>query len=74
MSEKEFLEKQIELCQNNIWNLKIEIRLLDRGKLSAGQSKLLTIEKAIGDQKNQIDYFEKRQEVLKDRCKEIGDK
>ena len=71
ISKKVFLEQQIETIQKNIWNLQVEIRLLERGKISAGQSKLLEIEKAIGELKRQIDYFEKKQEVFKDFYKEL---
>ncbi len=71
VSEKEFLEKQIETAQRNIWNIEIEIRLLERAKLSVGQSKLVEIENAISGNKNLVDNWEKRQEVLKDRYKEL---
>lgn len=70
LSEKTYLEEELKTSQKNIWFLGIENRLLERGKLSAGQSKSLDIETAIIQNKNRIDYFEKRIEVIKDIYKE----
>lgn len=71
IKKEEFYKEQIERAQKAVWNLKTEIRLLERGKLSAGQSKLADIQKAININKNQIDYWEKRIDVLKDQCREL---
>lgn len=70
INEKEYLLSEIETSQKNIFFCQIENRLLERGKLSAGQSKSLDIETAIIQNKNRIDYFEKRIEVIKDIYKE----
>ena len=70
LSYKDYLEKQLEACQKNIWFLQIEVRLLEREKMSVGQTKLTDIENLLTRQKSQIDFWEKRSALLKDLYKE----
>lgn len=69
-TEKDFLEQQYEDCQRNICFLKIDNRLLERGKLSVGESRLIEVENGITANKNKIDFLEKRAEVVSDTYKE----
>ena len=66
ISEKKYLESEIEVCQKNIFFLNIENRLLEREKFSVGNSKLLEIENAVKVNKNKLDYFEKRITIMKE--------
>ena len=71
ISEKAFCEQEIEKGQKQIWNLKAESRTLERMKLGVSTDVLLQMDARVKEIKTLVDFLEKKQEVLKDRFKEI---
>lgn len=69
--DKQILDKIKGNINENLWALKIEIRTLERAKLSANDSKLLEIEKRIMGSKNLSAFFENELIVIEDYLKEI---